>query len=317
MQTVRLGRTDVRVSVAGLGCGGHSRLGMAQGADAEQAARIVRHALDQGVTFIDTAPAYRTEEAVGLGIAGRRGEVFISTKVSPNTGGPARGGRAITPAELSESVEASLKRLGVDHIDLLHLHGVQPGEYAQSAQVLVPEMQRLREAGKIRFLGITEQFIPDTTHAMLPMALEDDLFDVVMVGFNLINPSARERIFPLTLAQDVGTLVMFAVRRQLSDAEALKEVVAGLIARGEVDAGEIDADDPLGFVREHAGVGSIVEAGYRFCRHEPGAHVVLTGTGNARHLDANLAAIQAPPLLEDVQAKLAMLFGRVDSVSGN
>jgi aryl-alcohol dehydrogenase-like predicted oxidoreductase len=311
MQTIRLGRTNAEVSVAGLGCGGHSRLGMARGADVHQAAAMVRQALELGVTFIDTARAYGTEEAVGKGIAGRRDEVFLSTKA-----GPGRGATLTTAAELTQSLEVSLRRLGTDHVDVFHLHGVQPGQYDYCARELVPEMQRQRAAGKIRFLGITEQFGTDTGHAMLPRALADNHFDVVMVGFNLINPSARDRVFPLTLAHDVGTLIMFAVRRQLSDPTALKEAVAGLILSGEVDADKIDPNDPLGFLRD-AGIGSIVEAAYRFCRHEPGAQVILTGTGNVAHLQSNLAAIQAPPLPADVQARLASLFGRVDSVSGN
>lgn len=314
MQTVRLGRTNAQVSVAGLGCGGHSRLGMARGEDVHHAADVVRRALDLGVSFIDTARAYGTEEAVGEGIAGRRDQVFLSTKASPSLG---RDGALISGAELTESLEGSLRRLGTDYVDVLHLHGVRPGQYDHCAQVLVPEMKRQQAAGKIRFLGITEQFGGDTGHAMLPRALAGDHFDVIMVGFNLINPSARARVFPLTQAHDVGALIMFAVRRQLSDPAALREAVAGLIARGEVDADEIDADDPLGFLRDHAEVGSIVQAAYRFCRHEPGAHVVLTGTGDIAHLEANLAAIQAPPLPAELQARLAVLFGKVDSVSGN
>jgi aryl-alcohol dehydrogenase-like predicted oxidoreductase len=107
------------------------------------------------------------------------------------------------------------------------------------------------------------------------------------------------------------------VRRQLSDPAALREAVASLIARGEVDGAEVDPPDPLGFLRDRAGIGSVVEAAYRFCRHEPGAHVILTGTGNVAHLEANLAAIQAPPLPADVQDRLTRLFGKVDSVSGN
>jgi aryl-alcohol dehydrogenase-like predicted oxidoreductase len=312
MQTVRLGRTNVDVSVAGLGCGGHSRLGMARGADAHQAAAVVRRALDLGVTFIDTARAYGTEEAVGQGIAGRRHEVFLSTKASPG-----RGGALTSAAELTESLEGSLRRLGTDHVDVFHLHGVQPGQYDHCARELVPELKRQQAAGKIRFLGVTEQFGGDTGHAMLPRALADDHFDVVMVGFNLVNPSARDRVFPLTQGHDVGTLIMFAVRRQLSDPAALREAVAGLIERGEVDGAEVDAADPLGFLRDHAGIGSVVEAAYRFCRHEPGAHVILTGTGSVAHLEENLAAIQAPPLPADVLQRLTQLFGKVDSVSGN
>ena len=310
MQTVRLGRTNSEVSVAGLGCGGHSRLGMARGQDVHHAARIVRRALDLGVTFIDTARAYGTEEAVGLGIAGRREEVFLSTKASPGW-----GETLATAAELTESLEGSLKRLGTDHVDVFHLHGVRPGNYDHCAAELVPELKRQQAAGKIRHLGITEQFGGDTGHEMLPRALSDDAFDVIMVGFNLVNPSARGRVFPLTLKHDVGTLIMFAVRRQLSDPAALREAVAGLVQRGEVDGGAIDADDPLGFLREHAD--SMVEAAYRFCRHEPGAQVILTGTGEIAHLEENLKAIQGPPLPEAVQSRLAAIFGRVDSVSGN
>jgi len=314
MQTVRLGRTNAQVSVAGLGCGGHSRLGMAQGADAHHAAGVVRRALDLGVTFIDTARAYGTEAAVGEGIAGRRDQVFLSTKASPRQG---RDGALMTAAELAEGLEGSLRRLATDRVDVFHLHGVQPDQYDHCAQVLVPELKRQQAAGKIRFLGITEHFGSDTGHTMLPRALEGDHFDVIMVGFNLVNPSARQRVFPLTRAHDVGTLIMFAVRRQLSDPAALREAVAGLIARGEVDGGQVDAADPLGFLRDRAGIGSVVEAAYRFCRHEPGADVILTGTGNVAHLEANLAAIQAPPLPAEIQTRLATLFGRVDSVSGN
>jgi L-galactose dehydrogenase len=110
---------------------------------------------------------------------------------------------------------------------------------------------------------------------------------------------------------------MFAVRRTLSDPTALREAVAGLVERGEVDSIQVDAADPLGFLRDYADIGSVTEAAYRFCRHEPGAQVILTGTGDIAHLEANLAAIQAPPLPADALARLKTLFGAVDSVSGN
>jgi len=61
----------------------------------------------------------------------------------------------------------------------------------------------------------------------------------------------------------------------------------------------------------------VVEAAYRFCRHEPGADVVLTGTGDTAHLEANIAAIQAGPLAANIQDRLTRLFGGVDSISGN
>lgn len=151
MQTVKLGRTGVEVSVAGLGCGGASRLGMARGASAEDAAKVVSRALDLGVTFIDTARAYGTEEAVGLGIRGRREELFLSTKASPG-----RGERQLSAVELAESLDQSLRRLGTDHVDVFHLHGLSLDHYNHAIEVLVPELKRQQAAGKLRFLGVTE-----------------------------------------------------------------------------------------------------------------------------------------------------------------
>lgn len=285
---------------------------MAAGNDEAHAALVVSCALDLGVNFIDTARAYGTEAAVGQAIAGRRDRLVISTKASAG-----RGDRLLRPEELTASLEKSLTRLGTDYVDVFHLHGVRPEQYDHCVDVLVPEMRRQRDLGKLRFLGITEQFVGDTGHRVLQRAVRDDLFDVVMVGFNLLNPSARERVFPYTLEHSVGTLIMFAVRRALSQPAALGELVAGLVERGEVDARHVNGEDPLRFIREHTGVLSVVEAAYRFCRHEPGAHVILTGTGNPDHLKQNLAAIQAPPLPEEITSALRRLFGGVDSVSGN
>jgi len=285
---------------------------MARGASAEEASRVVSRALDLGVTLVDTARAYGTEEAVGMGLRGRRDGVFLSTKASPG-----RGGEMIGAAALAESLDGSLKRLGTDHVDVFHLHGVGLGQYVHCADVLVPEMKRQQAAGKIRFLGITEGFGRDTGHAMLQRALPDDLFDVIMVGFNLLNPSARARVLPMTMLRSVGTLIMFAVRRTLSHPDALREEVAGLIERGEIDRAAVDADDPLGFLGGRPDIASVVEAAYRFCRHEPGCDVILTGTGSVEHLEANIAAIQQPPLPPEILQRLERLFGAVDSVSGN
>jgi aryl-alcohol dehydrogenase-like predicted oxidoreductase len=190
-------------------------------------------------------------------------------------------------------------------------------EYEHSIEVLLPELTRQQEAGKIRFLGITEAFIRDPGHQMLQRALPEDHFDVVMVGFNMINPSARRTLFPLTLRNDVGTLIMFAVRRALSREDALRELVKKLIEEGLVDAGMVDGNAPLDFLTSHSDVRSVVQAAYRFCRHEPAADVILTGTGSARHLTENVGSILAPRLPDELLSKLDQIFGRVDSVSGN
>lgn len=318
MEFTTLGRTGLKVSTAGLGCGGHSRLGQSQGHSFEQSVAVVRAAIDAGVNFIDTAAAYRTEEIVGSAVKQCRDDVVISSKlgvVRPGTS--ALGDDFLSADEYVALAEKNLARLGTDYIDIFHLHGVMPGQYAYCRDELVPALIRLREQGKIRFLGLTERFIDDPQHSMLQSALQDDCWDVVMTGFNMINPSARSRVLQATQAKGVGTLIMFAVRRALGSARATAEIVSELAARGEIDASTLDPADPLGFLETPEIASSVIEAAYRFCRHEPGTDVVLTGTGSVAHLSENLAALSASPLPSETLARLEELFGKVDSVSGN
>lgn len=317
MDFVRLGRTEAMVSAVGLGCGGHSRLGMARGASSAEASRIVSHAIHRGVTFIDTAACYGTEEAVGLALKGQdRGRLFLSTKCWVGKGGAEKDPPLNTPEEFTASLEASLKRLGTDYVDLFHLHGVSLAQWPYARDVLLPEMQRQREAGKIRFIGLTEVFRHDTGHTMLQEALPGGDIDVVMTGFNILNQTARQLVFPVTQKLDIGTLIMFAVRRGLNSTAHAAEAVAELVAKGEVDAGRLNPDDPFDFLASDPHIRDQLEAAYRFCRYAPGAHVVLTGTGSCDHLDANIQAILAPPLPQDVGEKLERVFAHAVSASG-
>jgi aryl-alcohol dehydrogenase-like predicted oxidoreductase len=310
MDSITLGKTGLSVSVLGLGGGGHSRLGKQTGATEEESARLVRRALELGVTFIDTAEAYGTEAIIGGALREvRRDAVVLSTKK-----GPAHDGRLITGAELAQGLDASLKRLQTDYVDIYHLHGVRAHQYDHAVAELVPALLRLREAGKIRFLGITEAFGGDTGHEMLARAVQDDYWDVMMVGFNILNQSARERVLAETARRGIGVLCMFAVRDALSRPEKLREIVGDLVARGQISPAGLDLEDPLGFARAVAE--SLPDAAYRFCRAEPGIHVVLSGTGNIQHLEANVASILRPPLPESVRNRLIELFAGLDTVSG-
>ena len=310
MDVITLGRTDIRCSPVGLGAGGPSRLGQTAGHSADQSAAVVKRALELGVTLIDTSELYGTEEIVGSAIAGRRDEVVICTK-----GYPKRESRLKRPDELLRALDRSLGRLGTDHADVYFLHALDAEDYDEAVETLVPALHEARDAGKVRAIGVTEQFGADTGHRMLSKAAVDGVFDVVMVGFNLLNPSARDRVFPHTQANGVGTLIMFAVRRALSDPDKLRSTIASLVDDGIIAPDAIDLDDPLGFLRDCAS--SVTEAAYRFCRHEPGADVILTGTGNVAHLEENVAALSGPPLPDEVQAHLRDIFGAVDTVSAN
>jgi aryl-alcohol dehydrogenase-like predicted oxidoreductase len=314
MDYTTLGKTGLKVSVAGLGCGGPSRLGLRGGAGAEdQAVRMIRQALDLGVNFFDTAESYGTEAVVGKAIADLpRDRVVISSKKTlPAADCPDPEIAIIT------GLEQSLKLLGTDFVDVYHLHNVEPkdNEFVQAR--LIEPLQRLKQQGKIRFMGATESFVVDTAHSMLQESVRKCLWDVVMVGFNLLNPSARERVFPLTRQYGVGVLNMFAVRRALSQPQRLKEMCAELVAKGSLPRNSIDVNDPLGFLLNETDAKSLPEAAYRFCRHEQGVDVVLTGTGNPDHLRANVASILKPPLPHAALEKLERLFGGLDFLTGN
>lgn len=313
MDYTTFGRTGLRVSVAGLGGGGHSRLGQAYGATREQSVAVVKHALDLGINFIDTAGAYGTEAIVGEGVRGKRDAVVLSSKALVRR--HHADSALISAQEFSQRLDESLARLGTDYIDIYSLHGLTLDELDHARVEILPALVRAREQGKVRFIGITERFIVDTTHAMLDEALKDDVWDVVMVGFNLLNQSARTRVFPLTREKQIGVQNMFAVRRALSDAAGLAENLTKAEAAGQLDPSALDASDPLRFLRAHAG--SIIEAAYRYCRHEPGVHVVLTGTGKLGHLAENVAAINGLPLPPAARERLSSLFGKVDCISGN
>ena len=309
-----LGRTGLSVSIAGLGCGGHSRLGQTYGNSTEESVAVVKAAVDMGINFIDTAAAYGTEKIVGEAIRGQRDKVIISTKTAIQSWGEPQSTQ-FTGAQVLEQLDKNLARLGTDYVDLYNLHGIVRGQLDYVAAEIVPALLKAREQGKVRFLGITEHFGGDTTHKMLSAAVPSGSWDVVMVGFNLLNPSARRNVLRLTQAHNVGVQNMFAVRRALSSPEGLKEAFDVIEKAGQLDRTKLDASDPLGFLKEDTQ--GIVDAAYRFCRHEPGIDVVLTGTGKIAHLKENVDSINRGALPPKLLAKLEELFGQVDSVSGN
>ncbi|TVR49654.1 MAG: aldo/keto reductase [Puniceicoccaceae bacterium] len=313
MQYVPLGTTGFRASVAGLGCGGHSRLGLSRSGSEAEAEKIVQLALDLGINLIDTAAAYGTEPVVGRAIRGRpRESIVLCTKA-----GVREGDSRIGPDELRRRIEQSLRNLGTESIDLLYLHGVAAADYAHCVDHLLPEMLALKQKGLLRAIGVTEAFASDPGHEMLRQAVTDPHWDVVMVGFNLLNQSARERVLSQTRAQAIGTTCMFAVRRALSRPEALTELLVRLADGGHEALKSLDPAEPLGFLVGSSAAASLPDAAYRFCRYEPGIDVVLTGTGNPDHLRANVASILHPPLPAEHTARLRRLFAGVDSESGN
>jgi len=310
MQYTTLGRTKLRVSVAGLGTGGFSRMGLKSGKTEDEAARLILEAVDLGVNFIDTAPPYGTEGVVGRALTSlKRDQVVIATKSSVR-----RNGRRFTPEQVVASIDNSLRVMGTEHIDVLNLHGVEPEDYDYAVNTLAPALDAEKRKGKIRHIGLTENPIVDFSNETLKRALRDPIWEVFMVGFHMMHQVARSNVFPDTQAKGVGTLLMFAVRSIFADPPRIAREVKELAAKGLVDASLGATDDPLGFLVHEGGAANLVDAAYRYARHEPGVDIVLFGTGDAAHLRSNVASLLKPPLPDADRTKLKALFGHLTGI---
>ncbi|MBV8408006.1 MAG: aldo/keto reductase, partial [Alphaproteobacteria bacterium] len=229
MEYKPLGKTGLTVSVAGLGCGGNSRLGLGRGASFDDCVAVVRTAVDLGVNFLDTAEAYGTEEIVGTAVRSYdRDKLVISTKALLKVGDDAD--------TVVRRVEASLRRLGLDYLDIFHFHAVNPTAYEHHRDVLAPALVKLKEQGKVRHIGITETSPNDPEQKMLARAIQEEPWEVIMLAFSLMNQGARHRVFPLTERRGVGTLLMFVVRNIFSNDAYRRDTFAGLVEEGRLDA---------------------------------------------------------------------------------
>jgi len=310
MQYTTLGRTGLRVSVAGLGTGGFSRMGLKSGKTEEESARLILDAVNLGINFIDTAPPYGTEGVVGKALKSiPRDKVVVATKSTVR-----RDGEWWTPERVVASLDNSLRLMGTDYVDVFNLHAVEAPMYDYALNTLAPALAEQQRKGKIRHIGLTENPIVDFTNAALKRALHDPVWEVYMVGFHMMHQGARANVFPVTRKKGVGTLIMFAVRSIFADPPRVAREMKELAAKGLVEKWLGETDDPLGFLVHAGGAANMIDAAYRFVRHEPGVDVVLFGTGDAAHLRTNVASLLKPPLPEADRAKLVALFGHLEGI---
>lgn len=156
MKTRRLGKNGPEVGAIGLGCMGMAAF-YGQPSDEAQAAAVIHRALDLGVTLFDTAEMYgphTNEVQVGKALADRRDKAFVATKFGIGWNADRTALKVDgTPANVRRAIEGSLKRLGMDHVDLYYLHRVDPDTPIEET---VGAMAELVTEGKVRFLGLSE-----------------------------------------------------------------------------------------------------------------------------------------------------------------
>ena len=308
MRYKKLGRTGLDVSVVSLGSGGPSQLGQRSGVPQGDAIRLVHKALDLGINLIDTSSGYGQSEVIlGSALKGvSRNKYILATKFSSLISGNIQTSQGVV-----KSVEQSLMRLGIDYIDILQFHGLQPEYYRETVDSLMPTLQKLKEQGKYRFLGASEMFYDDPMHKMFSMALQEDIFDTVMIGYNILNQSAEHEVFPLCSQKNVGVLNMVPVRRSLSRQDRLEETVRTLKDVRFIPLDALSDTDPLGWLVRDS-IKSVTNAAYKFVAAHPVVTTVLTGTANVEHLKTNVDAILGLPLPEEDMLRLRKIFGSIN-----
>jgi L-galactose dehydrogenase/L-glyceraldehyde 3-phosphate reductase len=206
MRTRTLGRTGLTVSVLGLGCGAVGGL-MVRGSAADQE-RVVARALECGITYFDTAPAYgdgQSETNLGRVLARLKPQLLLGTKLRLKA-----EQKSDIAAAVAAGIEASLRRLGRDHVDLYQLHNPITSDGAGATltprmvlDAVVPAFQSLRAQGKTRFIGITAIGDTPALHELVAAGA----FDTAQVAYNMLNPSMSAALPPGYPGQDYARLL--------------------------------------------------------------------------------------------------------------
>jgi aryl-alcohol dehydrogenase-like predicted oxidoreductase len=323
MQLRTFGRTGMQLSVLGFGCGAVGGF-MVRGDPADQERTIAR-AIAAGVNYFDTAVQYgngESEKNLGRVLQKLKpASVAVGTKVRLP---PSEFGRIADAVTMS--LEGSLVRLHLDRVDIFHLHNSiteTGGGVALSVQQVlsdvVPAFERLRQQGKIRFLGMTA--VGDT--AALQQVIDAGAFDSAQVVYNILNPSAAEelpqsypaqdygRLFDRTRAAGVGVVGIRVLAGGALSGSAERHPIAGPAPEPIGSAMSYDADIDrarrlMPLVKEGFAA-SLTEAATRFALSHPAMGTILVGMATPQQFEDALAAVQKGPLPQAALDQLSAL----------
>ena len=301
METRRLGRTDLQVSI--LSIGGLYTSSLAGGES--ETRRIMRRAVELGINAIDTAPAYADSElTVGQALQGNEAPLIITTKL---------GGRPqpFDPRDidaLRQSVDESLRLLGRDYVDILMVHEPdRPQQYPwwtsydPLAGPALELMEELKAAGKIRFNGLA-----GTTVTEMTSLVDSNRFDVVLSAFNYnaLFREARDTVIAAAKQKDMGIVLGSALGQGFLARRADEEVRARPLWLAEARQEQLLAYYGL---LDEAGM-TPVELCLRFAATNPDISTIPIGCKTIEHLEASVAAVEKGPLPGDV-------LGRLDEIA--
>lgn len=289
----RLGRTGLSVGVIGFG-GAEIGYGRTEQPIVD---KLLNGALDAGLDAIDTAECYLlSEEQIGKAVAGRRKEYALFTKVGhwPDAG-------AWSAKGITESLERSLKRLGTDHVDVVHLHSCEKDVLEQGEAIAA--LERAREAGKTRFIG----YSGDSVAAR--WAVDSGRFDTLMISISIADQEAIAETLPRAVAKDMGVIVKRGIANAVWRYDAEPE--SGYHKEYWRRMQELDYDFCRGERRSDEGPEGAAGIALRFTLGLPGVHTTVIGTTNPARFAQNVALSAAGPLSAEQIAAIRARWAEV------
>jgi aryl-alcohol dehydrogenase-like predicted oxidoreductase len=261
----------------------------------EDAGRVLNAVLDSGINLIDTSVDYgRSEELIGRYVGHRREEYFLASKCGCPLAAPADATppyqHDYRPGNVRAGVEQSLRRLGTDHLDLVQVH-MSPSRARLEEDQTIGELQALRDAGKVRFLGMSG-ILPN-----LPDHLAMGVFDVFQIPYSALQRE-HEDLIAAAAGAGAGTLIRGgAARGAPAEDKGWRRGPIGLPdGEGQRRWESADLGDLLdGMTR--------MEFVLRFTLSHPGLSTTIVGTSSVDHLRANVAVAEKGPLPADVYAE--------------
>jgi aryl-alcohol dehydrogenase-like predicted oxidoreductase len=323
MELREFGRTGLKLSILGFGCGAVGGL-MVRGSPADQDTAIGK-ALDAGINYFDTAVQYgdgESEKNLGRILKARKpAGVVVGTKVRV----PSQRAHEIE-AVVTQSLDASLQRLGMQRVDIFHLHnpitlngGNESLSVTQVRDSVLPAFEKLRAAGKTRFIGITAVGDTKALHQIIDLGA----FNSAQVSYNMLNPSAAEPLPPNYPAQDYGRLFDHTQKAGVG-VVGIRVLAAGALTGtaerhptaspppapiGSAHAYETDLQRSLRLMPlvTEGYAATLAEAATRFAIAHPAMGTILVGMATIAEFEASLAAVAKGPLPAAALERLAAL----------
>lgn len=312
MQYRKLGKAGFEVSEISFGAWGIGGDWWA-GEDDAESLKSMRLAFELGVNFVDTAPNYgngHSEELVGKAVREWGKKIYIGTKINPmNFTWPAASGtplKEVFPQQwIIESTEKSLKRLGVEQIDLQQLH-VWLDEWADQDE-WKEAVVRLKEQGKIKAFGLSLNYPLEPDYGA--EGIRTGLIDTCQVVYNIYEQVPAEGLFPLALQENVGIIAKSPLDEGALTGKITPETVFAegsfqdFYFKGDRKREVYERAKALEFVI-HDEVESLAEAALRFCLSHPALTTVIVGMRKPEHTRANVRASDKGPLPKSDVEKL-------------